>query len=241
MMGVAPGGLRSVVWADCVQAVIMTGSPLVIIAKIVYDSATSTQPPRPLDDLNIKAYFFRVAFLGVFLVSLFYAIIGLTALAIIYWFRDCDPVLSGRITRYDQGTAVAAVGVFVVQVWQTAGRFVSKIAPISMQYTLDRCANVSALNRTALLELVENAGSSALKAGCSDMIAAISIISTRCADVADICSAFIGCGKAASGKKLVRERSDLPPRFPPRFRRLERRFSRFPPHRFAALAAPPSV
>ncbi|KAH6938591.1 hypothetical protein HPB50_010941 [Hyalomma asiaticum] len=46
---------------------------------------------------------------------------------------------------------------------------------------------------------------------------------------------------AASGKKLVRERSDLPPRFPPRFRRLERRFSRFPPHRFAALAAPPLV
>ncbi|KAH6943059.1 hypothetical protein HPB50_014921 [Hyalomma asiaticum] len=50
--------------------------------------------------------------------------------------------------------------------------------------------------------------SSALKAGCSDMIAAIYIISTRCADVADICSAFIGCGKAASSG----ERQKIGPR-----------------------------
>ncbi|XP_065306436.2 sodium/iodide cotransporter-like [Dermacentor albipictus] len=159
----ALGGLRSVVWADCVQAVIMTGSPLVIIGKILYDSATSVEPPRSLNDLNITAYFLRtdidlttdetvwaaslaafpfqltrigldqmitqrflaarslseartVAFFGVFLVSLFYAIIGLTALAIVYWFRDCDPVLSGAMSRYDQmvpyyiNTSAGAVG-----------------------------------------------------------------------------------------------------------------------------------
>lgn len=319
----ALGGLRSVVWADCVQAVIMTGSPLVIIGKIIYDSTTSVEPPRSLNDLNITAYFLRtdmdlttdetvwaaslaafpfqltrigldqmitqrflaarslpeartVAFFGVCLVSLFYVIIGLTALAIIYWFRDCDPVLSGAMSRYDQmvpyyinqsagaawgirglflagvvsasistvssvvnsnaavlyidvlspnfripenksalvivalaagsgtimtlsgillpyvssaakffialyaaasgpfagiiilafflpwanakGTAVAAVGVFLVQIWQTAGRFVSKIVPASMQYSLDRCSNKSTLNGTALTLLAENGG-----------------------------------------------------------------------------------
>ncbi|KAL1473455.1 hypothetical protein MTO96_038657 [Rhipicephalus appendiculatus] len=147
----ALGGLRSVVWADCVQAVIMTGSPLVIIGKILYDSSTSVESPRALNDLDIRAYFLRsdvdlttdetiwaaslaafpfqltrigmdqiiaqrflaarslseakaVTFFGVFLVSLFYVIVGLTALAVIYWFRDCDPVLSGAISRYDQVT-----------------------------------------------------------------------------------------------------------------------------------------
>ncbi|XP_049273754.1 sodium/iodide cotransporter [Rhipicephalus sanguineus] len=319
----ALGGLRSVVWADCVQAVIMTGSPLVIIGKILYDSSNGVESPRPLNDLDISAYFLRVdmdlttdetvwaaslaafpfqltrigmdqiiaqrflaarslsdakvvTFLGVFLVSLFYAIIGLTALAVIYWFRDCDPVLSGAISRYDQivpyyinksigsvvgvrglflagvvsasistvssvvnshaavlyidvvspnfripenksalviitlaagsgtimtlsglllpyvssaakffislyaaasgpfsgiiilafllpwanakGTAVAAVGVFIVQIWQTTGRFVSKIAPVSMQYTLDRCANKSVVNTTAPSLLDDNTG-----------------------------------------------------------------------------------
>ncbi|XP_077548415.1 putative sodium-dependent multivitamin transporter [Haemaphysalis longicornis] len=43
-----------------------------------------------------------VAFLGVGLMTFFYSIYGLTGLAIIYWFRDCDPVLSGSIARYDQ-------------------------------------------------------------------------------------------------------------------------------------------
>ncbi|KAH9366653.1 hypothetical protein HPB48_000596 [Haemaphysalis longicornis] len=40
-----------------------------------------------------------VAFLGVGLMTFFYSIYGLTGLAIIYWFRDCDPVLSGSIAR----------------------------------------------------------------------------------------------------------------------------------------------
>ncbi|KAH7943411.1 hypothetical protein HPB52_007814 [Rhipicephalus sanguineus] len=53
------GGLRSVVWADCVQAVIMTGSPLVIIGKILYDSSNGVESPRPLNDLDISAYFLR--------------------------------------------------------------------------------------------------------------------------------------------------------------------------------------
>ncbi|XP_075730729.1 sodium-coupled monocarboxylate transporter 1-like [Rhipicephalus microplus] len=170
------GGLRSVVWADCVQAVIMTAAPLTIIGKIVYDSARSANPPRPLGDLNFTTIILRLsvhmlillhAFLdastrtyydfacvrtefdfttdetvwagflaafpvqlmcvgldqaiaqrflaarsltqakkvalgGVILLAYCYTLHGLTGLAMVYWYRDCDPVLSGSITRYDQ-------------------------------------------------------------------------------------------------------------------------------------------
>ncbi|XP_070381957.1 sodium/iodide cotransporter-like isoform X2 [Dermacentor albipictus] len=145
----ALGGLRSVVWADSIQALIMAASPILITTKIVYDSAHSPVPLRPLADVNVTAYILRtdldittdetvwaaslaafpfhlmrlgldqmitqrflaarslrdarvVAFAGVGLLSFFYILHGLTALAMVYWFRDCDPVLSGSITRYDQ-------------------------------------------------------------------------------------------------------------------------------------------
>ncbi|KAL1442615.1 hypothetical protein MTO96_046333, partial [Rhipicephalus appendiculatus] len=145
----ALGGLRSVVWADCVQAVIMTAAPLTIIGKIVYDSAHSATPPRPLGDLNFTTIFLRtefdfttdetvwasfigafpvqlmrvgldqviaqrflaarsltqartVALGGVVLLAYCYILHALTGLAMVYWYRDCDPVLSGSITRYDQ-------------------------------------------------------------------------------------------------------------------------------------------
>ncbi|XP_049275374.1 sodium-dependent multivitamin transporter-like [Rhipicephalus sanguineus] len=58
----ALGGLRSVVWADCVQAVIMTAAPLTIIGKIVYDSVHSATPPRPLSDLNFSEIIVRTEF-----------------------------------------------------------------------------------------------------------------------------------------------------------------------------------
>ncbi|KAL1473929.1 hypothetical protein MTO96_021722, partial [Rhipicephalus appendiculatus] len=43
-----------------------------------------------------------VAFCCIGILSFFYALNGVTALAIIFWFRDCDPVLTGDIPRYDQ-------------------------------------------------------------------------------------------------------------------------------------------
>ncbi|XP_077500677.1 sodium-coupled monocarboxylate transporter 2-like isoform X1 [Amblyomma americanum] len=145
----ALGGLRCVVWADCVQALIMTSAPLIIIVKVVYDSSQSVHSLRSMDDFDIKANFFRtdmdvttdetvwaalfaafpyqllrlgldqmitqrflaarslreariVTFAGAGLLSVFYALSGLTALAIVYWYRDCDPVISGSISRYDQ-------------------------------------------------------------------------------------------------------------------------------------------
>ncbi|KAK8783004.1 hypothetical protein V5799_015656 [Amblyomma americanum] len=53
-------------------------------------------------DRDLSSFFVGVAFAGISLVSFFYGLIGVTALAVIYWYRDCDPVLSGVITRYDQ-------------------------------------------------------------------------------------------------------------------------------------------
>nr|XP_050023871.2 putative sodium-dependent multivitamin transporter [Dermacentor andersoni] len=311
----ALGGLRSVVWADCVQGVIMTASPLIIISKIVYDSLHSEVPMRPLTEFNTTFYFWEtksdittdetvwaaaigalplhlvrlgldqmitqrflaaksmrdakaVAFCCIGILSFFYALNGITALAIVFWFRDCDPLLTGAIPRYDQivpyfintsasalmgirglflagvisasistissivnshaavlyvdivspyikipekrsslvmaalaagsgtimtltgllvpyigsaarffialyaaasgpfagiiilatcfpwanakGTATAALGVFLLQIWQTAGRFASKVEAVRMTYSVDRCpANTTlALNET---------------------------------------------------------------------------------------------
>ncbi|XP_077500681.1 sodium-dependent multivitamin transporter-like [Amblyomma americanum] len=308
----ALGGLKSVVWADCVQALIMVASPFAIIGKVIYDSAQSAVPPRPLDDLNFSAYILRTeldlttdetvwagsigafpvqlmrlgldqvitqrflaarslrqarlaGFGGISLLVFCYLLHGLAAFSMIYWFRDCDPVLSGSITRYDQivpyyidknassahgfrglflaglvsasistvssivnshaailyvdivspyipiseeksghvmvalatssgivmvllgllvpyigsaarffialnsgaagpfagiiilafffpwanakGTAVAALGVFILQIWQTTGRFLSRIGPARMAYGLDRCpANITLMS-----------------------------------------------------------------------------------------------
>ncbi|KAL1445453.1 hypothetical protein MTO96_045024, partial [Rhipicephalus appendiculatus] len=55
----ALGGLRGVVWADCVQALVMFLSPITIIAKVVYDSSHVTPPLRPITDFNITEYMFR--------------------------------------------------------------------------------------------------------------------------------------------------------------------------------------
>ncbi|XP_049273429.1 sodium/iodide cotransporter-like [Rhipicephalus sanguineus] len=56
----ALGGLRGVVWADCVQALVMFLSPLTIIAKVLYDSGHVTPPLRPITDMNITEYMFRM-------------------------------------------------------------------------------------------------------------------------------------------------------------------------------------
>ncbi|CAN7992861.1 unnamed protein product [Ixodes hexagonus] len=53
----ALGGLRGVVWTDCVQAVITLIAPITIIVKIIYDSATGNFRLRPLGDINPRVYF----------------------------------------------------------------------------------------------------------------------------------------------------------------------------------------
>ncbi|XP_077508504.1 sodium-coupled monocarboxylate transporter 1-like [Amblyomma americanum] len=145
----AMGGLRSVVWADCIQAAVMLASPITIIAKVLYDSSRVTPPLRPMSDFNATQYFLRGGFdvtnddntwtvlatcapyalvrmafdqmavqrfmaartlkeakwipiAGSVFLLFFFAVVAAAALAIIYWYRDCDPLLYGAITSYDQ-------------------------------------------------------------------------------------------------------------------------------------------
>ncbi|KAL1433872.1 hypothetical protein MTO96_012206 [Rhipicephalus appendiculatus] len=216
-----------------------------------------------------------VALGGIILLELCFFLHGLTAMAMVYWYRDCDPVISGSITRYDEivpyyvnksvssiegfrglfvaglvsasistvssvvnshaavlyvdivspyirisekklglvmaalatcsgavmilfgllilymgsaarffialhsaatgpfvgiimlavffpwangkGTAAAALAVFVLQIWQTTGRFFSRITPARMMYTLDRCPGNYTLQGESLPQSTEDA------------------------------------------------------------------------------------
>ncbi|CAN7992860.1 unnamed protein product [Ixodes hexagonus] len=145
----ALGGLRGVVWTDCVQAVIILIAPITIIVKIIYDSASGNFRLRPLGDINPRVYFLdasldftkdenlwsclvgvtaahmyrsgldqmiiqrymasrtledakRTARTGTALLLVFYAIQMLMSLLLIYWFRGCDPQLTGAIKQIDQ-------------------------------------------------------------------------------------------------------------------------------------------
>ncbi|KAH6922905.1 hypothetical protein HPB50_020103 [Hyalomma asiaticum] len=53
------GGLRGVVWADCVQGIVLFAAPFVVVGKILYDSAHLEVPLRPLSDLDAKKWFLR--------------------------------------------------------------------------------------------------------------------------------------------------------------------------------------
>ncbi|KAL1470570.1 hypothetical protein MTO96_024142 [Rhipicephalus appendiculatus] len=96
------GGLRGVVWADCVQGIVLFAAPFVIIAKISYDSMYLDKPLRPLTYFDIKDRLLKVVWAGNTMVAFFLLTISLTSLALTYWYRDCDPMLTGAITRYDQ-------------------------------------------------------------------------------------------------------------------------------------------
>ncbi|KAL1476565.1 hypothetical protein MTO96_018403 [Rhipicephalus appendiculatus] len=145
----ALGGLRGVVWADCVQALVMFLAPLTIIAKVIYDSGHVEPPLRSMSDLNVTEYMFRadldltldeniwscfigglpyifvrvgfdqmvvqrfmaarseqdakrIAVVSSVFVVFFFFLVGVAGGTIIYWYRDCDPLLSGAIKSYDQ-------------------------------------------------------------------------------------------------------------------------------------------
>ncbi|KAM7304164.1 sodium-coupled monocarboxylate transporter 2 [Ixodes scapularis] len=145
----ALGGLRGVVWTDCVQGVITIVAPITIIVKILYDSNSGHFKLRPLSDINLRAYLFdasldftkdenvwscligvaagnlyrtgldqmivqrymasrtledakRTARAGIVMLTGYYIIHILMSLLLIYWFRDCDPQLTGAIKRIDQ-------------------------------------------------------------------------------------------------------------------------------------------
>ncbi|KAL1484448.1 hypothetical protein MTO96_032575, partial [Rhipicephalus appendiculatus] len=152
----------------------MAATPLVIIGKVIHDSASASPPLRPLSDFNVTQNIFRTHFdltneeniwsalagalpysfvrlgfdqmavqryiaartlrqakrmavTGAAIVITFFVVAAFGALAIIYWYRDCDLALSGAISSYDQ-------------VWHAVGRGLSAIPPPPViPGTMDRC------------------------------------------------------------------------------------------------------
>ncbi|CAN7938166.1 unnamed protein product [Ixodes hexagonus] len=146
----ALGGLRGVVWTDCMQGILVLICPITIIVKICYDSVYDPETRvRPLSDLNFRPYLFeasfdftndenvwasmiavscshlyrmgmdqmvvqryaaartlheakRTALMGSILLVISYLFLGAVALSLVYWYRDCDPLLAGFITKVEQ-------------------------------------------------------------------------------------------------------------------------------------------
>ncbi|KAL1448352.1 hypothetical protein MTO96_028231 [Rhipicephalus appendiculatus] len=82
----------------------------------------------------------RIVVAGAVSVILFFVIIDLAALALIYWYRDCDPLQAGAISNPDQGAACGSFIVCVLQLWHALGRGLSGFgrSPL-IPGTLDRC------------------------------------------------------------------------------------------------------
>ncbi|KAH7963323.1 hypothetical protein HPB52_020578 [Rhipicephalus sanguineus] len=96
--------MRGVVWTDSVQGILILVCPLTILGTIVYDSwhnATSSHL-RPFSDIDMKPYLLQTAFLGSALLVISTALLSGVAMALVYWYRDCDPLLSGAIKNIEQ-------------------------------------------------------------------------------------------------------------------------------------------
>ncbi|CAN8019439.1 unnamed protein product, partial [Ixodes persulcatus] len=50
------GGLRGVVWTDCLQAVVLMLAPATIVIKVIYDAHFYAVQLRPLGDFDVKPY-----------------------------------------------------------------------------------------------------------------------------------------------------------------------------------------
>ncbi|CAN7983465.1 unnamed protein product, partial [Ixodes pacificus] len=143
------GGLRGVVWTDCMQALVTILVPTTLVIKTMYDSQSDVFKPRPLSDFDVGTYaldttldftkdentwacligalslhMYRscmdqmvvqrylasrtledakwTAGVGLTLLSLFHLSLTGMGVLLIYWFRDCDPMLSGSIKQLDQ-------------------------------------------------------------------------------------------------------------------------------------------
>ncbi|XP_077541161.1 sodium/iodide cotransporter-like [Haemaphysalis longicornis] len=145
----ALGGLRGVVWTDCMQLIFILLAPASIITKVILDSNSANSTMQPITDFETSLYIantnfdlthdeniwsaligsatfsmYRVALdqvvtqrflasrtLGeaqrtvlsgsLLLVAVYCVELGMI-LALVFWYRGCDPLLSGAIKRHDQ-------------------------------------------------------------------------------------------------------------------------------------------
>ncbi|XP_075726429.1 sodium/iodide cotransporter-like [Rhipicephalus microplus] len=58
----AMGGIRGVVWADCLQAVLTISAPVVIVAKVMWDAKSGDTRIQPLSEILTYKYFYNYCF-----------------------------------------------------------------------------------------------------------------------------------------------------------------------------------
>ncbi|KAH7940389.1 hypothetical protein HPB51_028745 [Rhipicephalus microplus] len=103
--GIAPllnGGLRGVVWADCLQAVLTISAPVVIVAKVMWDAKSGDTRIQPLSEILTYKYLFKTVINGTLMTCVFYGLLACAGAALVCRYRGCDPVLSGSIKKFDQ-------------------------------------------------------------------------------------------------------------------------------------------
>ncbi|XP_077541674.1 sodium-coupled monocarboxylate transporter 2-like isoform X2 [Haemaphysalis longicornis] len=145
----ALGGLRGVVWTDCMQLIFILLGPLAVIVKIIVNSSGAQSTIQPLEDFSIRPYIAnfhidvthdenvwsvliasttaamyrvcldqvvvqrcmastslknaqRTLIIGSFMLTAVYFVSVGMSLALVIWFRGCDPELTGSIQSYDQ-------------------------------------------------------------------------------------------------------------------------------------------
>ncbi|KAH8039080.1 hypothetical protein HPB51_005019 [Rhipicephalus microplus] len=94
------GGLRGVVWTDCVQAIVILAAPATIIVKVLWDASKRRLRPMTLEDF--KPFAFQTAWWGTLLIIAYFIVAAALGLIMAYWYRDCDPMVAGVITSLDQ-------------------------------------------------------------------------------------------------------------------------------------------
>ncbi|XP_070379324.1 sodium-coupled monocarboxylate transporter 1-like isoform X1 [Dermacentor albipictus] len=91
----ALGGLRGVVWTDCMQFIIILVGPTIVLGKIMVDSLSANSTVQPLSDTDIRMYMGDFSFNLTIDENVWSCIVGTTALAI---YRLClDQMVVQRI------------------------------------------------------------------------------------------------------------------------------------------------
>lgn len=145
----ALGGLRGVVWTDCMQLIFILLAPATIITKVIIDFNSAGSPVQPVAKFDLRPYIANTRFdlthdeniwaallgsatfclyrvgldqvvtqrflasrtlseakrtvlSGTLLLVAVYCVQISMVLALIFWYRGCDPLLSGDIKSHDQ-------------------------------------------------------------------------------------------------------------------------------------------
>ncbi|EEC04186.1 sodium/solute symporter, putative [Ixodes scapularis] len=81
----------------------------------------------------------RTVLISTLLLVTSFFFLGSVAMALVFWYRDCDPLLSGAIRKIEQGAAVSVIITMALQLWAVLGKLLVGVHPPRMPVTLDNC------------------------------------------------------------------------------------------------------